>query len=152
VGRRNVNPGPGCLVCVVDDDLSLRRALARLLRSAGYVAETFGDAESFLAFEQRPWAECLVLDVKMPGMGGIELLQQLREAGVTVPVIVISAMRSDEIQGAALASGAHAFFYKPFDAKGFLEAISRALGSSTATAKEEGIGIGVDEELLSRNG
>jgi FixJ family two-component response regulator len=122
---------------VVDDDPSVRRALARLLRSAGYVAETFGDAESFLAFTQRDQAVCLVLDVKLPGTSGIVLLHQLREAGSTVPAICISAMRSDEIRAAALAADAHAFFNKPFDAPYLLGAISRVLGAMKGASAEE---------------
>jgi FixJ family two-component response regulator len=130
----------GCLICVVDDDCSVRRALARLLRSEGYEAETFGDAEAFLAFDMRQRAVCLVLDVKLPGTSGIMLLRQLREAGSTVPAICISAMYSEEIRTETLEAGAHAFFNKPFNATDLLGAINQALGSRSATraSKEAG--------------
>jgi FixJ family two-component response regulator len=116
------------LIAIVDDDGSMLRALSRLLTSAGYAAETYASAEEFLRAGLRPGVSCLVLDVQMPGITGLDLLVRLASSGVTLPVIIITAYADGQTCLQALQAGAAAFLYKPFEAPVFLDAIRRALG------------------------
>lgn len=110
---------------VVDDDDSLRRSLERLLRAEGYDVETFRTAEDFLASGvQNP--ACLVLDVYLPGMDGVELQLHLAAAARELPVVMISAHGEELTRRRALDAGAAAFLTKPFNPSALLDAIDRA--------------------------
>ena len=115
-------------IAVVDDDESVREALKGLLRSAGFGAEGYASAEDFLRSGRLDDTECLILDVRMPGMGGIELQRQLALAGHDIPVIFITAHGDDSTRAQALGANVVDFLTKPFSDEALLEAIGRALG------------------------
>lgn len=115
-------------LAVIDDDASVARALARLLRSSDYDVETFESAEAFLERALGTDHDCLVLDLHLPGLDGVELQARLRAEGNAVPVIFITAYDSEDARRNALADGASAFLHKPLDSPRLLEEISRVLG------------------------
>ena len=119
-------------VCVVDDDESVREALTGLLRSAGFGADGYASAEVFLRSGHLDDTECLILDVRMPGMGGIELQRHLSSAGHAVPVIFITAHGDEQTRAQALGANVVDFLAKPFSDDALLEAIDRALGPGGA--------------------
>jgi FixJ family two-component response regulator len=114
------------LVAVVDDDESVRRALSRLLRVENIEVGLFGSAPEFL----EAWSEgrfaCLILDIHLGGMSGLDLLDRLREMGSCVPVIIITAYDSPAEEERAIRGGASAFLRKPLDATMLLEKIRAA--------------------------
>ena len=114
-------------ISVVDDDASVREALANLISSVGYEVELYASAEEFLASTDVSTAACLVLDLRMPGMGGLELLRLLAGEGRETPVIVVTAHGDDEARAESLAAGAVAFLNKPFKEETLLGAIDSAL-------------------------
>lgn len=114
-------------ISVVDDDSSVREALANLISSVGYEVELYASAEEFLDSSGASVADCLVLDLRMPGMGGLELLRRLTAEGREPPVIVITAHGDDETRDESLAAGAVAFLNKPFKEETILGAIDSAL-------------------------
>lgn len=114
------------LVCVIDDDASLRRSLGNLLRSEGFRVETFESAEAFLASGDHTHAVCLLLDLRMPGMGGPELLRHLAAQHLPTPVAVMTAHGGSAARRRCLAAGAIAFLEKPFDAAELFDAIRTA--------------------------
>jgi FixJ family two-component response regulator len=113
-------------VLIVDDDESLRRALARTVRMAGFEVEAFQSAEALLAHGVPERDACLVLDVDLPGIGGIELKRALAEAGRDLPTIFITALEPAEVGDPLAALAPVAVLYKPFDKEALLEAIGRA--------------------------
>jgi len=114
---------------VVDDDESVRRSTRRLLESFGYRAAVFESAEGFLRFGQLRDTSCLVLDVQMPGMDGLQLQTQLAAEGCGIPVIFITAHDDQESRRRALRAGAVAFLDKPFTDQQLLQAISFSLAA-----------------------
>lgn len=127
--RRPVGQGPQGLltVAVVDDDPSVRRGLERLLRSAGLSVVTFASAEQFLALCRREMLSCLVVDVHLGGMSGLELLARLAAADSTLPVILITAYDDPQTTGAIERSGAAGYLRKPFDDRVLIDAIMDAV-------------------------
>jgi len=117
----------GRVVSIVDDDASLRRSLQNLLRSEGFQVEAFESAEAFLASGARESTACLVLDLRMPGMGGLDLLSHLAATRSRVPVIVLTAHGDDDARRQSLEAGAIAFLVKPFQSAALLDAIRSAL-------------------------
>jgi FixJ family two-component response regulator len=115
------------MIFIVDDDPSVRKALKRLLSSAGFAVETFGSAEDALKSSQRALADGFVIDVRMPGMSGLELQSELRAAGSRVPVIFITAHEDADARNAAMEAGATAFLQKPFDDRALLDAVETGL-------------------------
>jgi FixJ family two-component response regulator len=115
-------------VAVVDDDQSVRKALRRLLRSFELNVETFATAEEFLARAQGESPACLILDVRLPGMSGLELQQRLGSAGQRIPIVFITGHEDQQARLEALAAGAVDFLLKPFDEQVLLNAVSQALG------------------------
>jgi FixJ family two-component response regulator len=118
---------PATNVAVVDDDPSVRRGLERLLRSAGFSVVTFVSAEQFLAMCRREMLSCLLLDVHLGGMSGLELLARLETAECRVPVILISAYDDPQTTEAIQESGAAAYLQKPFDDQVLIHAIKEAM-------------------------
>jgi FixJ family two-component response regulator len=102
-------------VAVVDDDHSVRNATAKLLSLSGYEVHSFSSAEAFLQSDAVAQVDCLVSDVLMPGMSGLELHEHLRASGRHIPVIFVTAYPKDGDRARALAGGAVAFLTKPFD-------------------------------------
>jgi FixJ family two-component response regulator len=115
------------VIAVVDDDVSMLRALRRLLTSAGFASETYTSAEEFLQSGLQPYVGCLVLDVQMPGMSGLDLLVHLAVSGVTLPVIIITACVDERTRFHAEQAGVVGYLCKPFEDDVLLEAIRRAL-------------------------
>lgn len=114
-------------VFVVDDDASVRKALARLFESAHLRAETFGNAAEFLARAPVGELGCLVLDIKMPGASGLDLQEQLQGAGIHLPVIFVSAHTNVPLTVRAMKEGAFEVFVKPFQKDVLLDAVRRAI-------------------------
>jgi FixJ family two-component response regulator len=114
-------------VAIVDDDASVRRALTRLLKSAGLQVLTYASAAEFLSsgLSQRP--HCLLLDIHLGGMSGLELLSQLRASGYDLPVLIITAHDDAQAREAAKQGKCAAYLRKPVDAKVLLEEIVTAM-------------------------
>src|SRR2546429_8672060 len=118
------------VVSIVDDDISVRRSTRRLLRSSGFRAEAFASAEEFLDSKSRAETACLILDLRMPGMNGLELQRRLNQNGHRVPIIFLSAQASEEDERSALSAGAIRFLRKPISKKALLNAIRDAFKHS----------------------
>jgi FixJ family two-component response regulator len=118
------------LIAIVDDDGALRNSLDNLLRSVGFWAHGFSSAEAFLRSNQARETACLILDVRMPGMNGLELQHQIVAANWQIPIIFITSHADDEARARALAAGAVAFLYKPCREDDLLHAINAALKHS----------------------
>jgi FixJ family two-component response regulator len=118
------------LISVVDDDHSVRESLARLIRSLGFGVQVFGSAEEFLKADLSREPDCLILDIRMPGMNGLELHRQLSAADRDLPVIFITAHGSDaEVRARAICAGAVDYLLKPLKEEEVLKAIDTALSS-----------------------
>lgn len=118
-------------VFIVDDDASVRDALSLLLSLRGHVSATFASAEDFLAAARTDWQGCAVIDIRMPGMSGLELQGQMRARGLLLPVIVITAHGDVAAARQAFLADAVDFIEKPFDGEQLLASVEAAL----ATAK-----------------
>ena len=118
------------LVVAVDDDFRVRESIESLVESAGYSPLVFSSAEEFLKSGTLGGTTCLITDVRMPGINGIELQRRVRTERPRLPVIFISAHYDDETRQRAIDDGASSFLYKPFDAGELLEAIRVALTNS----------------------
>ena len=116
------------IVSIVDDDVSVRRSTRRLLRSSGFRAEAFASAEEFLNSGCAGETACVILDLRMPGINGLELQRRLTQNGNPVPVIFLCAHASEEDERSALDGGAVQFLRKPISKEALLSAISDALG------------------------
>ena len=112
----------GALVYVVDDDASAREGVAGLIRSAGLMAKTFASGEEFLAAPRPKMPSCLVLDVNLPGLSGLELQRELAKSGVQVPIIFLTGHGDIPMTVRALKAGAANFLTKPFDDEELLNA------------------------------
>src|SRR6266404_6498988 len=115
------------VVSIVDDDISVRRSTQRLLRSSGFRAEAFASAEEFLNSKSAAETACLILDLRMPGMNGLELQRRLSQNGHRVPIVFLSAHASEEDERSALRTGAVRFLRKPTSKEALLGAIRDAL-------------------------
>ena len=118
------------IVAAVDDDFRVRESIASLLESAGYQPVVFSSAEEFLRSGALAAATCVITDIRMPGMDGIELQRRIRLERPALPVILISAHYDAEVRQTAIAEGALGVLYKPFDATDLLKMIQSALTSS----------------------
>jgi FixJ family two-component response regulator len=117
----------GPLVSIVDDDVSVRRSTLRLLSSSGLRAEVFASAEEFLQSGHLAETGCLILDMSMPGMNGLELQRRLAEACMMIPIVFLSARASEEEERRALRAGAASFLRKPVSKEALLNAIRAVL-------------------------
>ena len=118
------------LIAVVDDDAAIREAVQSLLRSAGFWAAPFASAQDFLQSGRLPETACLIVDVRMPRMSGLELQQRLRTVQDPRPIIFITAHGDAETRTRALRAGAVAFLDKPFSDEALLRAVQAALPSA----------------------
>lgn len=116
-------------ISVVDDNTSVREALAGLLKSAGFHAEAFASAEEFLQSGHLARTACLILDVRMPGMGGLELQRRVVAGKHGVPAIFITAHGDEELRARALEAGAADYLYKPFSGQALLDAIASCMAA-----------------------
>jgi FixJ family two-component response regulator len=117
------------LISIVDDDDSVRESLRGLIRSVGFAAKAFATAEEFLSWQDSRNTDCLILDMRMPGMNGLELQQRLAAKHSAIPVIFITAHEDEEVRTRALGAGAVDFLCKPFSEEALLKAINLALAS-----------------------
>ena len=116
------------IISIVDDDISIRKSLDRLIRSAGLKVLVFASAEEFLNSAQPLKADCLILDIQLPGMSGIELLHYLKTQKYKVPIIFITAHGSDEqARSEAASDWTVAYLIKPFSGEELLDAVNTAL-------------------------
>ncbi|MDI1432512.1 response regulator transcription factor [Polyangium sorediatum] len=113
------------VVAVVDDDESLRQSVSSLFRSVGLSVETYSSAEAFASGAQLESLACLVLDLRLPGMSGLELTTQLRAAGSRLPIVILSAISDEDTQRRSQQAGVSAFLAKPFAAEELLSAVRR---------------------------
>ena len=120
------------MIAIVDDDESVREATKSLVRSLGYQAATFCSAEEFLGSAQLKSTSCLITDVRMPGMSGVELQDRLIADGRNMPTVFISAFSDERVQQKVLGSGAIGYLHKPFEEDRLIACIDTALkGRST---------------------
>jgi FixJ family two-component response regulator len=120
-------PAAATTIFLVDDDMGVLKALSRVLREEGWVVETFGSAEAFLARPERPAAGCLVLDVSMPGLDGIALQHQLAAAGESLPIVFVTGHGDIPMSVKAIKAGASDFLTKPVQAQALVAAIHAAI-------------------------
>jgi len=123
--------GPGPLIAVVDDDPSFLRSVARLLRIAGYSVTAFASPRAFLKSLSSSLPQCLVLDIHMPEMTGLELQKRLDAQGVCLPVIFVTAYDTPQSRKQAHRAGGFGFLLKPFDQQALLLAVREALGGQS---------------------
>ncbi len=123
-------------VFIIDDDASVRKSLSRLLRSAGYTAETFASAEEFLGREHFNGIGCLLLDVQMPGLSGMDLQKELNKADYHMPIIFITGHGDIPMSVEAMKKGAVDFLTKPFDDKELLQTVESAIEKDRQTRAE----------------
>ncbi|MET1110503.1 MAG: response regulator [Allosphingosinicella sp.] len=119
-------------VSIVEDDESLRLALVGLIRSAGYEARGFASAEDYLALQDARCA-CVITDLHMPGIDGIEMMLKLREMGYSVPAIMITARADRTTEARATTAGALCVLRKPFEAEALLDCLHRALADGASS-------------------
>jgi FixJ family two-component response regulator len=130
--------GTRAVVFVVDDDDSVRGSLKRLIRSLGLAVQTFASAEDFLRSPDAAAADCLILDMRMPGLSGLDLQQRLVQSSSRIPIIFISAHDDQEARSRAMKAGAIAFLQKPFEEEDLLEALCAALWRRRARRQDGG--------------
>jgi FixJ family two-component response regulator len=126
------------MVFVIDDDVEVRSSIQALLKSAGLHSESFGTAEEFLRNEVPNAPSCLVLDVSLPGVGGLELQRQLADAGVLIPIIFITGHGDIPMTVKAMKTGAVEFLTKPFVDEDLLSAIRQAFDHDRITRNRQG--------------
>ena len=137
---------PAAMVFVVDDDASVRKSLSRLASAAGYRVQAYASAGEFLARRPEPGPSCLVLDVRMPGVTGLDLQQTLASAVHEIPIIFITGHGDIPTTVKAMKAGAVDFLAKPFAGKDLLDAIQRAVAKDTRNLGAEAR----DDEVRSR--
>jgi len=125
--EKSTLPESKAIVFVVDDDVSVREALERLLRVVGFEVETFASAQDFLAHRRENAPSCLVLDVRLPGLSGLELQKRIAEANREIPIVFITGHGDVPTSVSAMKAGAVEFLVKPFSDQDFLDAIQQAI-------------------------
>ena len=127
---------PDAVVFVVDDDPSVRRSTERLLRSAGFKVQTYSSAGEFLGGHRSEGPACLVLDVRMPGLSGMDLQRELAQSGIHIPIIFITAHGDIPMSVRAMKAGAAEFFTKPFRGRSLLDAVRASIERDRSAHKE----------------
>src|SRR6185295_17463160 len=122
-GQPSTDEAP--LVAIVDDDGSVRQSTRRLIRSFGYRAEAFASGEEFLASASAARTACLVLDVRMPGLDGLEVQRRLAERGVQIPIVFLTGRASDDEERRAQSAGAVEFLRKPVSKTMLLQVLQK---------------------------
>lgn len=134
-------------VCVVEDDAAVRSALARMLRVAGYEVQSFADADAFLKGCLLSRISCLILDVRMPGMDGIELHRHLIEHRINTPVIFLTAHGDVPMAVESMRRGVIDFVEKPFDKEHLLERVQQAMELDAAQREQSTTCAAIREQL-----
>jgi FixJ family two-component response regulator len=124
-------------VFVIDDDASMRESIQGLLKSVGLCSETFGTAEEFLRNKRSEGPSCLVLDVSLPGVNGLDFQRQLADAGIQIPIIFVTGHGDIPMTVKAMKSGAVEFLTKPFDDQDLLNAIQQALDRDRVRRRQQ---------------
>ena len=132
-----MTPAGAPTVFVIDDDADMRAAIQGLLKSVGLRSETFGAAEEFIRNERPAGPSCLVLDVSLPGVNGLDFQRELADAGVQIPIIFITGHGDIPMSVKAMKSGAVEFLPKPFLDEDLLDAIYQALNRDRATRQKQ---------------
>ena len=122
-------------ISIVDDDKPLREALAGLVASRGYDAEAFDSAASFLDSDRRHGTDCLITDIQMPGMTGLELHRQLAASDKPVPTILITGRKEPGLRDQAMRAGVRCYLTKPFDPDDLFGCIASAVGQPGAAVR-----------------
>ena len=133
---RNATTGPKAIVFVVDDDLSVREGLGSLIRSAGLGVETFASAQEFLARSRPDVPSCLVLDVRLPGLSGLDLQKRMAEVNIEIPIVFITGHGDVPTSVRAMKAGAVEFLTKPFVDRDLLDAIQQAIKRNRAARRQ----------------
>jgi FixJ family two-component response regulator len=124
------------VISIVDDDESVREATKGLVRSLGYTAATFGSAEEFLNSERKYDTSCIIADVQMPGLSGVEMQRRLIAEGHRLPMIFVTAFPEDRVRASAMEAGAVGFLSKPFNEEHLIGCLDCALGRRSAGSGE----------------
>jgi len=124
------------IVFVIDDDRMIRDGLQSLIRSVGLRVETFASAQEFLGAKRPDAPACLVLDVRMPGLSGLDLQLKLRDGGIPIPIIFITGHGDIPMSVRAMKAGAHEFLTKPVRGQDLLDAVQKAIASDRTLRKE----------------
>jgi FixJ family two-component response regulator len=125
------------IIAIVDDDPSVRRGLERLIRSVGWKAETFASAQEFLARPRTEAPSCLVLDLQLPGLSGLDLQKRMAEAGLETPIIFLTGHGDIPASVKAMKAGAVEFLTKPVDEQDLLNAIQEAIERDRRTREQQ---------------
>jgi two-component system, LuxR family, response regulator FixJ len=123
------------MIFIIDDDQSLQRAFLLLLRSAGFDARAFSSAQEFLVYSHVSDSDCIILDLRMPGMNGFDLMEKLIAKGIHTPVICVTAFDDAKSREQARKLGAAAYFTKPVDDQALIDAINWAIQSADNRAR-----------------
>jgi len=137
------------MVFVVDDDESVRKALKRLIKSVGMNVETFATAQDFLSRQHYEGPSCLILDVRMPGLSGLDLQQKLSRADLTLPIIFITGHGNIPMSVRAIKAGAVDFLEKPFDDQALLDLIQNAIEQDKKAKQEHAEKSQIQEQFES---
>ena len=121
----------GAVIAIVDDDEPLREALGSVIKAAGLSPRTFASAEDFLACDDYDQLACLILDVRLPGMSGIELQKQLNQINPRLPIVFVTAHGDSSLRDSLIRAGAAAFLSKPVRSDALLKEIRKALTESS---------------------
>lgn len=130
-------PEPDAIVLIVDDDVSVREALGSLIRSAGLRVETFASAREFLARPLTDAPSCLVLDVRLPGLSGLDLQKRMAEVNLEIPIVFITGHGDVPTSVQAMKAGALEFLIKPFADRDLLDAIQQAIKRDRAARQQQ---------------
>jgi FixJ family two-component response regulator len=117
------------MIAVIDDDATVRSGIAFLLKSFGYNATPFGSAEDFLGSDILRQTSCIISDIKMPGMTGVELQDSLISSGWSIPIIFMTAFPEENVRSRVLSAGAHSFLTKPCEPQSLINSVASALRS-----------------------
>ena len=142
-------PSEGAVVHVVDDDEAMRQSMTFLLRTANLEARTYESALAFLEALPQVKTGCIVTDVRMPGMSGIDLMKRLRELNVSLPMIVITGHGDVPLAVEAMKGGALDFLEKPFDDEVLLAAVRSALNAQATDSERQALKAKINERLVS---
>src|SRR5690348_8233174 len=124
----------GALISIIDDDPHARDGIRELIESLGYQATAFASADDFLAAENYADTACLITDLQMPGLNGVELLEEMRARGCPTPVIIVTAYPSEKYRTRALHAGAVGFLSKPFNEEVLIERLTAAINGVSKRA------------------
>jgi FixJ family two-component response regulator len=127
---------PEALVAIVDDDPSVRRGLERLIQSAGWKVESFASAQEFLVFPRTAAPTCLVLDLQLPGLGGLDLQKRLAKIGLEIPIVFLTGHGNIPASVQAMKAGAVEFLTKPIDEQDLFRAIREAIERDRRTRQQ----------------